>query len=568
MKMHQPAKHLIVLPLSYKTMTLSKFILIPLAIGSLIISILSSSSTYAQTGPIKTNQQNLEKKFHDELDQWLVRAYEGDQEAQFKVGAMFANSQFNTPDYEQAVYWYTQAARQGHPLAQYNLGHQYLSGIGVEKSEKAAIQWWLEAAEQEHALAQFNVGRAYYLGIGLKENHDESRVWFERAAANGEPKSIDILKKLGWQNKQPDNVAPSIATTNSDPAPDNDSTGLVDPSLPNHNADLVSSTDSENENQLSNEEPTEAEDSEESNVEDDQQLATSAISHPLSIYTNPNRESVLVTILDNRHGLQEIRRSTNWVRLKSAVGFPMWVHGDFIVTDGDLGTITGSNVNARAVPIIKNNTIMGQLQKGETMKIIDNHNDWYRVISPNRLVAWAKAAEFDAEPPNSTSSLSPTATESTDTSANTTENVETPPVTTESITTVTENALEPSTTERDDNQKLDSDHDAWLFSQPQNNYTLQLASFNSTDKMTEFLTNSRLINNSNLYSFTARGKQNNEWTYLILGSFPNKEAAQLEKKNIGQPQAWVRQFGRLQQNRCVAWKTQLPTPKNLNKYCR
>ena len=141
---------------------------------------------------------SIEQEYQAELEKWMLRAYEGDRDAQFRVGVLNTNSQFNPPDYEQAVYWYKQAARQGHALAQYNLGHQYLTGVGVKPNQSTAMSWWLKAAKQDHALAQFNIGRAYYLGIGLEENHTLSRKWFERAAANNEPKSIDILQQLDW----------------------------------------------------------------------------------------------------------------------------------------------------------------------------------------------------------------------------------------------------------------------------------------------------------------------------------------------------------------------------------
>ena len=117
---------------------------------------------------IKSDSRDLKSEFQKELDKWMLRSYEGDRDAQFKVGVLFANDQFGPPDYEQAAYWYRQAARQGHPLAQYNLGHQFLTGNGVKRDEEAAMQRWLKAAEQKHALAQWNVGRPYYLGIGLK----------------------------------------------------------------------------------------------------------------------------------------------------------------------------------------------------------------------------------------------------------------------------------------------------------------------------------------------------------------------------------------------------------------
>lgn len=144
---------------------------------------------------IASKGPDLAAQYKIEFDRWMLEAYEGDADAQFKVGVLYTNSQFREPDFEQAAYWYKQAARQGHVLAQYNLGHQYLTGQGVRKSEKEAMDWWQKAAEQDHALAQFNLGRANYLGIGMAQDHKRARYWFERATENGEPKSAQILDR-------------------------------------------------------------------------------------------------------------------------------------------------------------------------------------------------------------------------------------------------------------------------------------------------------------------------------------------------------------------------------------
>ena len=149
----------------------------------------------------------------------MLKAFEGDADAQFKVGVLFTNDQFSPADNEQAVYWYTQAARQNHTLAQYNLGHHYLTGLGVQQSETQAMRWWLLAAEKDHALSQFNVGRAYYLGIGLESDHALARRWFTRAAQNGEPKSADILAQLGWDDGQLANTSVTQTTPSFEPTP-------------------------------------------------------------------------------------------------------------------------------------------------------------------------------------------------------------------------------------------------------------------------------------------------------------------------------------------------------------
>lgn len=186
-----------------------------LVTGVYLCGLISASPLLAQSINISPDNQPLDQQsFQKELDRWMLSAYEGDRNSQFQVAMAFISDQMVEPDYEQAVYWYKQAARQGHIIAQYNLGHQYMIGQGVQKSERLAMGWWQKAARQGHSLAQFNLGRAYYLGIGVDKNEQQSRFWFEQAALNQEPKSLEILQQLGW-DKDLSSIEP-IEISNND----------------------------------------------------------------------------------------------------------------------------------------------------------------------------------------------------------------------------------------------------------------------------------------------------------------------------------------------------------------
>lgn len=483
---------------------------------------------------INSQKPDLDQEYREELDKWMLRAYEGDRDAQFKVGVLFTNSQFSKPDFEQAVYWYKQASRQGHVLAQYNLGHQYLTGVGVAQSEKTAMKWWLKAAQQDHALAQFNIGRAYYLGIGLDENHNQSRYWFQRAAQNQEPKSIEILQQLGWADgEQLITEANSkesldrLVTQTPQAAPEPAETAGISSSANTEN------TTDESESQLQSKiipaaipVSTEPANQTSSNAE-------KAASVPIALYTDPAIRSVLITIIDKRSSLDVLNKGNQWYTVSRKDGFPVWVHGDFLKVTGATGTVTGSAVNARSVPIVTNGTVVGKLEKGEKVTILDDRNNWYRIISPARFTAWAKTEDF--------------------TRTATAPKTETPPAA-------------PIVTEAVQNEMDVDEHNEWLFKQPGEDYTLQLASFDDPAKVDEFINNNKLIDNPELHRFSAKSK-NIVWTYFLYGSYSSSEKAEAAKLKIKQQRAWVRNIKKLQQNRCVAWKTQLPTPPELNKYC-
>lgn len=565
-----------------------------LALVLLLLAWPTGHYAHAQAQPaiqINAPQSNLKQEYRDELDKWMLRAYEGDRDAQFKVGVLFTNDQFGPPDFEQAVYWYKQAARQGHVLAQYNLGHQYLTGLGVHQSKPDAMKWWLEAAKQDHALAQFNIGRAYYLGIGLQEDHGESKYWFERAASKLEPKSIDILKQLGWwdgplapgesstvANNQDNNVAAPIKdqefnddreisihpidnTGVSNPTKTSDLTSKITPiasSTPGGQASTVESSlrPEAMKEVTKTETPTIAVTPQEKPTPATVATVAKPSENSIALYTNPAIRSVLIAILDDRESLQEIDRGEKWVTVQNSEGFPVWVHGDFLEVNDDIGVVSGQSVNARSVPIITNGTVVGKLKQDEILTVLDQRKGWYRVTAPERFKAWVKVADMNSVQIGADSGKGNEKEPATSEAVPATEILPVEPLATSPARPIRSNTL--NSRPINDNQ--------WMFTQPSNHFTLQLASFDDLAKVEQFEARAKFKNNPDLHRFTATGK-NMEWTYFLYGSYSSRDAAEAAKVDISQKLAWVRSFGRLQQNRCVAWKTQLPTPEELNRYC-
>jgi len=261
------------------------------------------------------------------------------------------------------------------------------------------------------------------------------------------------------------------------------------------------------------------------------------LSNPIAVYTNPSKRSVLITILDERKNLKVINSSPDWTEVTNGNGFPVWVHQNYIVVSDDIGSIQGNAVNARSVPLITSGTIVGQLNDNETLAVIDKKNAWFRVISPKRFRGWVKTDEYNRTGRTRTTSQ---------TASNRANTINVPDVPLSNNASINDND--------------------WLFSQPANGYTLQLASFDDRAKVAEFTSRKKFINNPNLHSFTSRSKDI-LWTYFLYGAFTSNEAAKQARIDINQKLAWVRSFGKLQQNRCISWKKQIPAPKELNKYC-
>lgn len=478
-------------------------------------------------------KMTLEQRYQQELSRWMLQAYEGDRDAQFKVGVLFTNNQFNSADFEQAVYWYMQAARQGHPLSQYNLGHQYLTGIGVKRSETEAMKWWLKAAEQDHPLAQFNVGRGYYLGIGLNEDHPQSEYWFKRAANNNEPKSIDILEQLGWSQPGEYTSAQTTPADNATESTTKTTTDNTEPQPKKEGSSEKQKSETDNAIDSAPAESNKADANTASDSKPDKKTDTTD-NNPIAVYTDPSKRAVLIAILNIRNDLEIIEQQAEWTRVRNKSGLPVWVHQDFISVKDAIGVINGKRVNARSVPLIATGSIVGRLDNGEEVTILSQQKQWFRVMSPSNFEAWVKTNDLQAQTSTITSSEK----------------------------TVVDKQEKPKSVAI---KVYDNEND-WLFNQPTESYTLQLASFDDPQKTATFESHDKFRNNANLRRFTATSK-NIEWTYFLYGAYTDKELAKVAQDEIGQKRAWIRSFGTLQQNRCLAWKKQIPTPKTLNKYC-
>ena len=87
-------------------------------------------------------KRNQDPNLVSALSFFSMAAEQGNAEAQFEVGQMYAQGLGNAQIFEQALFWYELAARQGHPKAQFNIAFLYAYGQGVEQSYLKAYEWY------------------------------------------------------------------------------------------------------------------------------------------------------------------------------------------------------------------------------------------------------------------------------------------------------------------------------------------------------------------------------------------------------------------------------------------
>jgi len=131
-----------------------------------------------------------------ELQRLQQAAEQGDAEAQYFLGVMYANGRGVAQDDRQAVAWWLKAAEQGYAIAQYLMGAMYTEGRGVVKDDRQAVAWYRKAADQGYRDAQVALGNIYFTGRGVPQDHHQAMAWYRKAADQGDTVSQLVLGTL------------------------------------------------------------------------------------------------------------------------------------------------------------------------------------------------------------------------------------------------------------------------------------------------------------------------------------------------------------------------------------
>ena len=144
------------------------------------------------------------------LREFKQLATQGDAEAQYRLGFMYAAGQGMQQDPKEAVKWYRLAVAQGDDRAQFSLGNMYDQGHGVPQDSKQALKLYRLAALQGNVKAQFNLGITYQFGQGAPKDYKEAAKWYRLAAEQGDAEAQSNLGNMydqGYGVSQDDNQA-------------------------------------------------------------------------------------------------------------------------------------------------------------------------------------------------------------------------------------------------------------------------------------------------------------------------------------------------------------------------
>ena len=95
-------------------------------------------------------------------------------------------------------------ALNGNADAQYNLGIMYASGLGVIQAYNEAVKWFRLSSSQGNAQAQEIYGLMYASGRGVTQDYVRAHMWLNISASSGDKNAeanLDIVAKKCHQHR-------------------------------------------------------------------------------------------------------------------------------------------------------------------------------------------------------------------------------------------------------------------------------------------------------------------------------------------------------------------------------
>lgn len=108
------------------------------------------------------------------------------------------NSRFDTMQVADLI----NQAKAGNQQAQFFLAKRYQKGQGVAQNYQQAINWYTTAAKQDIAPAQLNLAMMYIRGEGVQPNAQQARYWLEKAAKLGDNRASYTLAMLDEKERK------------------------------------------------------------------------------------------------------------------------------------------------------------------------------------------------------------------------------------------------------------------------------------------------------------------------------------------------------------------------------
>ncbi len=151
-------------------------------------------------GRMYAKGQGVQRNDKKAVKWYQLVANQGIAEAQVRLGTMYEAGRGVPQDYKKAMELYERVAKQGNAEAQAKLGTMYAKGRGVPQNYKKAVEWYRLAADQGNAEAQVSLGVMYEYGQGVPQNYKEAVEWYRLATENVGAPGTEAFKHIAQTN--------------------------------------------------------------------------------------------------------------------------------------------------------------------------------------------------------------------------------------------------------------------------------------------------------------------------------------------------------------------------------
>lgn len=113
-------------------------------------------------------KENYERAVAAEYQRLIAAAQNGDAEAQYNLGKVYARGIGTTKNIDEAAKWLRKAADQNYPPAQFTLADWLFDGVKVPKDQKESVRLYTVVAERGGRTASLRLSKCYAQGLGVK----------------------------------------------------------------------------------------------------------------------------------------------------------------------------------------------------------------------------------------------------------------------------------------------------------------------------------------------------------------------------------------------------------------
>lgn len=141
----------------------------------------------------------------DDISVLVLRAAQGDIDAQRTLGEGYYFGDYGEVDYALAWKYYSMAAKQGDAHSLHTCGCMLFFGDGRNADVQNALKYWKASADLGNSYAMEQLAVCYGQGIGVPRNEKTADEYWEKAAELGNPNAL-YKRAVDFHNMAIDNA--------------------------------------------------------------------------------------------------------------------------------------------------------------------------------------------------------------------------------------------------------------------------------------------------------------------------------------------------------------------------